>query len=146
MVNRVIIVGRLTKDPELRTTGSGLAVTSFTLAFNNRTKGADGSTTSSFVTCNAWNKTAEIICQYCKKGSQLCVDGRLQERKYQRKDGTNASVVEIVIENIELLGKASGSTNGKNADYTPDNNSGDDFYTEKNDNAPEDLADDDLPF
>ena len=105
MVNRVVLVGRLTRDPELRRTNSGLQVTSFTLAFTNRTKNADGTSSSSFVTCTAWNKMAEIISQYCKKGSQLCVDGRLQENKYQRKDGTNASTVEIVVENIELLGK-----------------------------------------
>ena len=145
MVNRVVVVGRLTKDPELKRISSGVAVSSFTLAFSNRTKDAEGNQTSSFVTCNAWNKTAEIICNYCKKGSQICVDGRLQERRYQRKDGTNASVVEIVAENIELLGKANGSTNDKNDGYVNDMSSGNEFV-EKNDNVSEDLADDDLPF
>ena len=99
MVNRVVLVGRLTKDPELRRTNNGTPVTSFTLAFTNRTKNADGSNSSSFVNCTAWNKTAEIVSQYCSKGSQLCVDGRLVETKFQRKDGTNASRVEIVVEN-----------------------------------------------
>ncbi len=145
MVNRVVVVGRLTKDPEKRRTNSGTAVCSFTLAFTNRTKDADGNTTSSFVTCQAWNKTAEIICDYCKKGSQICVDGRLQERRYQRKDGTNASVVEIVVENIELLGKANGSSVEKNDGYVSDTSSGNE-YVEKNDNVSEELADEDLPF
>lgn len=148
MVNRVVLVGRLTRDPELRRTNSGLQVTSFTLAFTNRTKNADGTSSSSFVTCTAWNKMAEIISQYCKKGSQLCVDGRLQENKYQRKDGTNASTVEIVVENIELLGKKSDSQSSNNSGYSSDyvqsNVAPSEEKTDDMQNV--DLADDDLPF
>jgi len=144
MVNRVVLIGRLTKDPELRKTKTGISVTSFTLAFTNRAKNADGTFSSSFITCNAWNKTAEIVVEYCKKGSQVCVDGSLLERKYKRKDGTNASVVEVTIENLELLGRRDSSTTTKEdsepADYQPDET------FEKNDAEFDDLADDDLPF
>lgn len=143
MVNRVVVIGRLARDPELRRTNSGIAVCSFTLAVTNRTKNADGSASTSFFTCNAWNKLAEIVNQYCRKGSQICVDGRLQENKFQRKDGTNASRIEIIAENIELLGKKS-SDESKNNGYSSDVSSTDNF--EKSDSVVDDLADDDLPF
>lgn len=144
MVNRVVLVGRLTKNPELKRTNNGNPVTSFRLAFSNRTKNADGSPSSSFVNCTAWNKTAELVFQYCSKGSQLCVDGRLVEIKFQRKDGTNASRVEIVVENIELLGKKN-TTEDKNDGYVADTSS-DDVYEKESDSAAGDMADDDLPF
>ena len=91
-----------------------------------------------------WNKTAEIVSQYCSKGSQLCVDGRLVETKFQRKDGTNASRIEIVVENIELLGKKN-ITEDKNDGYVADTSS-DDVYEKESDSAAGDMADDDLPF
>ncbi len=144
MVNRVVLVGRLTKDPELRRTNSGSAVASFTLAFTNRQKNADGSNSSSFVTCTAWNKTAEVISQYCSKGSQICVDGRLVETRFQRKDGTNASRIEIIVENIELLGRKN-TTEDRNDGYVADTSSVD-VYEKESDSAAGDIADDDLPF
>lgn len=147
MVNRVVIVGRLTRDPELRRTYTGKAVTSFTLAFNNRMKNADGTNSSSFVNCTAWNGLAENIVNFCKKGSQVAVDGHLQERKYTRRDGTNASVVEIILDNIEFLG-------GKSTNANATNNSDDNGFSpdisepqedEKTSNGIE-SSDDDLPF
>ena len=84
MINRVILVGRITKEPELRTTASGINVLSFTLAFDNKNKNADGTRGSSFINCTAWRNNADIIAKYCHKGSQIGIDGSLQERKYQR--------------------------------------------------------------
>jgi single-strand DNA-binding protein len=158
MVNRVVIVGRLTRDPELRTTSTGLNVSSFTLAFDNRQKDASGNRTSSFVNCTVWNKTADFVTQYCHKGSQVCVDGRLQERRFQRRDGSNASTIEIVVENIDLLGSRNGNTttvaskpqNDTGADELKDTAvdepKDDSDSDEKNDVGGINLADDDLPF
>lgn len=150
MVNRVVLVCRLTKDPELRRTNSGLAVASLSVAFENRTKNEDGSKSTSFINCTAWRNTAEFITNYCKKGMQVCIDGRLQERKYQRKDNTTASVVEIVIDNIDILTPKSkdDSNNQTNkigqGSLNSVNNSDD--SSEKSEDIGNDLADDDLPF
>lgn len=147
MINRVCLIGRLTRDPELRRTNSGMGVTSFTVAFDNRTKNPDGSKSTSFISCTAWNKTAEYVCNYLKKGSLVSIDGRLQERKYQRQDGTNASVVEIIVENIGSLSSrpqngsqpSSVGTGVANDDYSSDDSNVQDILGT-------DLADDDLPF
>lgn len=144
MINRVVLVGRLTKDVELRRTPSGAAVASFTLAVDNPTFGANREKTSSFISCIAWNGAAEIVEKYCKKGSQLGVDGRLQTRSYDRKDGTKAYVTEVIVENITLCGSKSTS----NSSVSPASNN--DFYQPSNDESldlsSDDIADDDLPF
>lgn len=150
MINRVVLVGRLTKEPELRTTATGVNVLSFTLAFDNKTKNADGSKGSSFINCTAWRNSADIIARYCHKGSQIGVDGSLQERRYQRRDGTNASVIEVQVSEVTLLGSKGGvATNSTPVDTTPVNHG----YVEDEpdtadvmDNGDGDLADDDLPF
>ena len=148
MINRVILVGRLTKEPELRTTASGINVLSFTLAFDNKNKNADGSRGSSFINCTAWRNNAEIIAKYCHKGSQLGIDGSLQERKYQRRDGSNASVIEVIVSDVALLGsKGNSSTYNsqpepENQGYVPDEEPVEDVMA----GGDGDLADDDLPF
>ena len=149
MINRVIIVGRLTKAPELKTTTSGLSVLTFSLAFGNKSKGPDGQRTSSFINCTAWRQNAEFISKYCDKGTQIGVEGSLQERRYQRRDGSNASVIEIVVESVTLFGSKNqnaGNTNYQAASaLTPafqvDDLGGDDLLSDEGD-----LADDDLPF
>ncbi len=144
MINRVVLVGRLTKDVELRRTPSGAAVASFTLAVDNPTFGANREKTSSFINCTAWNGAAEILGKYCRKGSQLGVDGRLQTRSYDRKDGTKAYVTEVIVENITLCG--SKSTSNSSVNSSSDN----DFMQPSNDESldlsSDDIADDDLPF
>ena len=149
MINRVILVGRITKEPELRTTASGINVLSFTLAFDNKNKNADGTRGSSFINCTAWRNNADIIAKYCHKGSQIGIDGSLQERKYQRRDGTNASVIEVVVNEVALLGsKGSSSTYNSQPEpasqgYVADEEPVDDVMAGGDDG---DLADDDLPF
>lgn len=148
MINRVILVGRITKEPELRTTASGINVLSFTLAFDNKNKNADGTRGSSFINCTAWRNNAGIIAKYCHKGSQIGIDGSLQERKYQRRDGTNASVIEVVVNEVALLGsKSSSSTYNSQPEpasqgYVADEEPVDDVMA----GGDGDLADDDLPF
>lgn len=148
MINRVILVGRITKEPELRTTSSGINVLSFALAFDNKNKNADGTRGSSFINCTAWRNNADIIAKYCHKGSQIGIDGSLQERKYQRRDGTNASVIEVVVNEVALLGsKGSSSTYNSQPEpasqgYVADEEPVDDVMA----GGDGDLADDDLPF
>lgn len=141
MINRVVIVGRITRDPELRSTPSGKKVTSVTIAIDNVSKNADGSKSTSFIPVTAWNGSAEIICRYCRKGSLLGIEGRLLQRSYKRNDGTNASVVEVIADNVTLLESKSSSSSNENSGFEPDREK--DIIADLESG---DLADDDLPF
>ena len=96
-MNSVNIIGRLTRDQELRKTANGRSVTNFCLAVNRANEGAD------FIDCVAWNQTADLACKYLSKGSQIGVTGRLQTRTYD-KDGHTRKVVEVVMERMQFLG------------------------------------------
>lgn len=103
MINRAVICGRLVRDPELRRTSNGTPVTSFTVAVNRTFKNADGQQEADFLNCVAWNKTAEIVDQYCSKGNLVGVEGRLQSRSYQDNQGNNRTVVEIVADQVQFM-------------------------------------------
>ena len=103
-LNRVILVGRMVRDPELKKTNSGASVTSFTIAVDNLTK-VGGERSTSFIPCTSWNKTAENVAKYCSKGSLVGVDGRLNQRSYDDKSGQKRSVVEVVAESVQFLEK-----------------------------------------
>lgn len=103
MLNRVVLIGRLTRDPELRTTNTGKNVCDFSIAVDKRFKPSDGSATADFFRVSAWDKTAEFVANYLHKGRLVAVDGRLQSRKYTASDGSNREVVEIVAENVQGL-------------------------------------------
>ena len=103
MINRAVICGRLVRDPELRRTQNGTPVTSFTLAVNRTFKNADGQQEADFLNCVAWNKTAEIVEQYCSKGNLVGVEGRLQSRSYQDNQGNNRTVVEIIADQVQFM-------------------------------------------
>lgn len=103
MINRVVLVGRLTRDPELRTTTTGKSVVDFSIAVQKRIKPQDGSPDADFFRVNAWGSTAEYVANYLSKGRLVAVDGRLQSRKYQASDGTNREVVEVVADNVQGL-------------------------------------------
>ena len=107
-MNSVILIGRLTRDPELKCTTSGTAVCNFTLAVDKR-KREDG---ADFFDCVAWQKTAELIAQYLGKGRKCGIQGRLQSRTYQAADGTNRKVMEVVVESVEFLDKPKEATSG----------------------------------
>lgn len=102
-VNRVVLVGRLTRDPELRTTNSGKNVCDFSIAVTKRIKPQDGSPDADFFRVSAWGQTAEFVSNYLTKGRLVAVDGRLQSRKYQANDGSNREVVEVVAESVQGL-------------------------------------------
>lgn len=103
MINRAVVCGRLVRDPELRRTQNGTPVASFTLAVNRRFKNADGQQEADFLNCVAWNKTAEIVDQYCSKGNLVGVEGRLQSRSYQDNQGNNRTVVEIIADQVQFM-------------------------------------------
>lgn len=103
MINRVVLVGRLTRDPELRTTGTGKSVVNFTIAVNKAFKPSDGSPDADFFMVNAWGQTADYVANYLAKGRLVAVDGRLQSRKYTTKDGAEREVVEVVADRVQGL-------------------------------------------
>ena len=104
MINRVVLVGRLTRDVEVRKTQSGLSVASFTVAVGNRRRGQDGTTqnTADFINCVAWRQSADFLGQYARKGAMIGVDGRIQTRNYDR-DGQKVYVTEVVADTVQLL-------------------------------------------
>ena len=102
MINTVVMVGRMTRDPELRRTGSGAAVTSFTLALNRNYNSADGQQ-ADYISCVVWNKVAENVAQYCSKGSLVGVEGRLRSRTYDNAQGQRVYVTEVVCDSVQFL-------------------------------------------
>ena len=100
MLNHITIMGRLTKDVELRTTNSGTAVASFTLAVDRDFSGKDAEKETDFIDCVAWKHTAEFVSKYFSKGRMAVVSGRLQMRKWTDKDGNKRVSAEVVADNI----------------------------------------------
>ena len=112
MINRVVLVGRLTRDPELRTTTTGKSVCDFSIAVQKRIKPTDGSPDADFFRVNCWERTAEYVSNYLHKGRLVAVDGRLQARKFTDKDGNNREVVEIVAESVQGLDRPRDDAEG----------------------------------
>lgn len=142
MVNRVVLVGRLTKDPVIRKTQTGKSVLSYTVAINRRYAQNEQ---ADFINCVAWEKTAEIIGQYARKGSLISVEGRIQSRSYDDKDGKRVYVTEVFSESVQLL-ESKADTEARSASsgftYEADSTSYDDL-----DEGPIlDISSDDLPF
>ncbi|WP_249029246.1 single-stranded DNA-binding protein [Tannockella kyphosi] len=102
MINRVVLVGRMTRDPELRTVGNNASVTSFTLAMNRNYNSTNGQQ-ADFINCTVWNKVAENVKKYCSKGSLVGVEGRLQSRSYDNAQGQKVYVVEVVCDSVQFL-------------------------------------------
>lgn len=100
--NKSFIAGRLTADPELKKTQSGLSVTSFTIAVN-RPKDKDGDRVADFIDCVAWRNTAEFICKYFSKGSAIFVEGSMQTRSYEDKNGNKRKAVELLIHEVKFV-------------------------------------------
>jgi len=103
MLNRVVLVGRMVRDPELRRTGTGVAVTSFTIAMNRNFTNQQGERQADFIPCVVWNKAAENTARYCGKGSLVGVDGRLQSRTYENQEGKKVNVIEVVCDSVQFL-------------------------------------------
>lgn len=139
MINNVVLMGRLTADPELKTTPNGTSVTSFSIAVerNYAPKGQERET--DFINVVAWRHTAEFVTRYFRKGSMIAVEGSIQTRKYQDKNGNNRVAVEVVANQVSFCGsKAESGTRNQEPSNPLDVDTDDDF---------EDLPDDDsLPF
>ncbi len=150
MINRVVLVGRLTRDLELRRSTNGNAVVSFTVACDNRFAKQEENKTD-FISCVAWNKTAEFMAQYAKKGSLVGLEGRIQTRNYDSKDGHKVYVTEVVCDSVQLLESKSVSTQRAN-DNMAQQNKYDAYEPQPEVQAPRpenvgvDVPDDDLPF
>ena len=138
-INRVVLTGRLTKDVELRATPSGANVASFTIAVDGFAKDQNNNTVNqaSFINCVAWNQTAKFVSTYCKKGSLVATEGRLQSRSYDRKDGTKAYVTEVIVDRLENLSPKDNNQLSEDAGFS---------INEAEDNQTLSYSDDDLPF
>ena len=110
MLNVVAIIGRTVKDPELKTTTNGKSVCSFRIANDSGYKDASGQSQTNWLDVTAWGKTAEFVCKYFFKGSLIAIDGRLQTRQYQDKNGQNRTAVEIVANNVSFAGSKNADT------------------------------------
>ncbi|EAD3632817.1 single-stranded DNA-binding protein [Listeria monocytogenes] len=160
MMNRVVLVGRLTKDPDLRYTPAGVAIATFTLAVNRPFKNGQGEQEADFIQCVVWRKPAENVANFLKKGSLAGVDGRVQTRNYEGNDGKRVYVTEIVAESVQFLepkhngaegfisnnnqGAANYSNNSQTSSYRADSSQKKDSFA--GEGKPIDISDDDLPF
>lgn len=117
MINKAILMGRLTRDPELRHTGSGTPVCSFNIAINN---GTGESQTTDFINCVAWNKTAEFVNKYFEKGRMIAIVGRIQTRTWDGQDGKKNYATEVVVSEVSFCDSKKDETATKeNEDFIP---------------------------
>ena len=149
-MNKVVLIGRLTRDPELRYTGNNTAVATFSLAVNRNFSNQQGEREADFINIVVWRKQAENCKNYLSKGSQVAVEGRIQTRNYDAQDGTKRYVTEIIADNVTFLGAKGGSVpaddsnfEGGSANIATTDISEDPFKDFGDEVA---LSDDDLPF
>jgi len=143
MINRVVLVGRITKDVDLRATSSNVSVTQFTVAVNRQFTSQNGERQADFIQCVAWRNQAEFMKNYVKKGALIGVEGRIQTRQYEDKDGQTRYVTEVQVDSIQLLESRGDATKPNEYEEKPGKNQdNDDFYETSKKLA----AEDDLPF
>ena len=136
-MNKVVLIGRLTRDPELRYTGSNTPVASFTLAVNRNFSNQQGEREADFINVVVWRNQAENVKNYLTQGSQAAVEGRIQTRSYDDQNGQRRYVTEVIADNVEFLGSRNSSSNSNNM-----NNSGSTHNAEP---TPYDFADNASP-
>lgn len=156
MINNVTLVGRLTKDPDLKYTSSGTGVATFTLAVNRNFTSADGNREADFINCVIWRKSAESLANMAKKGSLIGVTGRIQTRSYDNQQGQKVYVTEVVADNFQMLesknSNSSQNTQGGGASNSQTNNYTRNQQNRNNDesdpfgNSSIDIDDNSLPF
>lgn len=156
MLNRVILIGRLTRDPELRYTPNGNAVASFAIAVDRQFSGQGGEREVDFINIVTWNKQAENVANFMKKGRMVAVDGRLQVRNYDNQEGKKVYVTEVVAENVRFLDSGNASKEESSGERFASNQDRYSSATTKPEPAgknpfadisrPMNLSDDDLPF
>lgn len=168
MINNVVLVGRMTRDAELRYTPSNQAVATFTLAVNRNFKNQNGEREADFINCVIWRQQAENLANWAKKGTLVGVTGRIQTRNYENQQGQRVYVTEVVADNFQILesratreGQSGGSYNGgfnNNSSFGGSSNGG--FSSQSSQQTPNfgrdespfgnsnplDISDDDLPF
>ncbi len=113
-MNKVVLIGRLTRDPELRYTGSNLPVATFSIAVNRPFSNQNGERDADFINIVVWRKQAENVKNYLTQGSQVAVEGRLQTRTYDDQNGQKRYITEVIADNVEFLGSKNSSTNSNN--------------------------------
>ncbi|MBH5319329.1 single-stranded DNA-binding protein [Paenibacillus sp. GSMTC-2017] len=174
MLNRVILIGRLTKDPELRYTPAGVAVTQFTLAVDRPFTSGQGEKEADFIPVVTWRQLAETCANYLRKGRLTAVEGRIQVRNYENNEGKRVYVTEVIADNVRFLesnreggaprednggsgynsnagsygggGSNASNNGGGNSGGNRSNNSRNDSDPFKDDGRPIDISEDDLPF
>lgn len=140
-LNRVILIGRLTRDPELRYTPAGVAVTQFTLAVDRPFSGSNGQKETDFIPVVTWRQLAETCANYLRKGRLTAVEGRIQVRNYDNNEGRKVYVTEVIADNVRFLERAEGGQELQRQEQHGQDNQ-DPFANSK----PVDISDDDLPF
>lgn len=143
MINRVVLTGRLTRDVDLRYTQGGDAVATFTLAVDRRFTNQQGEREADFISCVIWRKSAENFANFFHKGSLVGIEGRVQTRNYENKQGQRVYVTEVIVENFSFLEPKNSTGNGSYQNKRPQNNTSDPFA---NNGKPIDIQDDQLPF
>ena len=148
MLNHITIMGRLTRDPELRRTGSGIAVTSFTLAVDRDYKSNSGEKETDFIDCVAWRNTGEFVGKYFTKGRMAVVSGKLQIRGWTDKDGTKRRTAEVLAENVYFADSKSesGESQANTGGFTPSAYPTPGYAPPAGEFAPLDDEDAQLPF
>ena len=138
MINNVTLVGRLTRDPELRYTPSNIAITTFNMAVNRNFKNQDGNREADFINCMIWRQQAENFANWVKKGNLAGITGRIQTRSYDNQQGQRVYVTEVVADTFQLLEKRDNSANQANIE--------DQMPASFGATNPLDISDDDMPF
>jgi single-strand DNA-binding protein len=118
-MNKVVLMGRLTRDPEVRETANNVSVATFTLAVDRRYKDASGERQADFINIVAWRHTAEFIGKYCSKGTKLVIAGSIQTRTYDDKDGKRVYVTEVIADEVEFA-ESKRQSEGDSSGYSPD--------------------------
>lgn len=153
MINNVVLVGRLTKDAELRYTPSNVAVATFTLAVNRNFKNQNGEREADFINIVIWRQQAENLANWAKKGTLLGITGRIQTRNYENQQGQRVYVTEVIAEQFQMLessnsqqGQSNNAQNSSQGDSFQNRNSQGDYQSPFGNSNPMDISDDDLPF
>lgn len=153
MINRVVLVGRMTKDPELKYTQSGIAVCRFTLACNRPFKSGEGEQQADFINCVTWRKQAENTANFLRKGSLTGIEGRIQTSSFDGQDGKRVFMTEVVADSVQFLEPKSNRSEQTNSSYQAPQQSGQSQqqYSQPandpfNNSGPVEVTDDDLPF
>lgn len=136
-MNKVILMGRITKDPELKRTNSDIPFCQFSLAVNRAYQSRSGEKQVDYITCVAWRKPAELLAQYISKGNQIAVEGSLQTRTFDDKNGTRHFITEVIVSNLYFVDNKQQIENRNNQQYSQEPDiSPSDF----------DISNDDMPF